>query len=73
MLGAFLGWQKVIYIFFAGAIIGLVASIVLMLLSKRIRSTRVVPFGPFLALAAFTAIIYGDKIIAFYLDNFLNI
>ena len=73
MLGAFLGWQKVIYIFFAGAVIGLVVSIVLMLLSKRIRSTRVVPFGPFLALAAFTAIIYGDKIIAFYLDNFLNI
>jgi leader peptidase (prepilin peptidase)/N-methyltransferase len=73
MLGAFLGWQKVIYIFFAGAFIGLLASIVLMFLSSRIRSDRVVPFGPFLALAAFTAIVYGDKIIAFYRDNFMNI
>lgn len=71
MLGAFLGWQKVVLVFFAGACIGLVVSIVLMIISKNIRSTRVIPFGPFLAAAAMVAIIYGDNIIKFYLDNFL--
>ncbi|MCP4704050.1 MAG: prepilin peptidase, partial [candidate division Zixibacteria bacterium] len=71
MLGAFLGWQKVVLIFFGGAVIGLVVSIVLMIVSKEIRSTRTIPFGPFLAAAAMIAIIYGDALISFYLNNFL--
>lgn len=70
MLGAFLGWQKVVLIFFTGACLGLVASIIMMIVSKNIRSTRVIPFGPFLATAAMIAIIYGDRIISLYLDNF---
>ncbi len=70
MLGAFLGWQKVVLIFFGGAVIGLFVSIVLMIVSKNIRTTRVIPFGPFLAAAALIAIIYGDSIISFYLNNF---
>lgn len=71
MLGALLGWQKVVLIFFTGAVIGLVVSIILMIVSKEVRSTRVIPFGPFLAAAAMIAIIYGDRIIEFYLNNFL--
>ncbi len=71
MLGAFLGWQKVVLIFFAGAFIGLFVSIIMMIVSKKVRSTRVIPFGPFLAAAAMIAIIYGDSIISFYLNNFL--
>ncbi len=71
MLGTVLGWQKVVLIFFTGAVIGLLASIVMMIVSKNIRSTRVIPFGPFLAAAAMIAIIYGDRIISYYLDNFL--
>ncbi|RKX17425.1 MAG: prepilin peptidase, partial [Candidatus Zixiibacteriota bacterium] len=71
MLGAFLGWQKVVLIFFAGAFIGLFVSIIMMIVSKNVRSTRVIPFGPFLATAAMIAIIYGDSIISFYLNNFL--
>jgi len=71
MLGAFLGWQKVVLVFFGSAIVGLVISVIIMLFSSKLRSTRVVPFGPFLAIAAFIAIIFGDKIISFYLNNFL--
>ncbi|UCD18376.1 MAG: prepilin peptidase [Candidatus Zixiibacteriota bacterium] len=73
MLGAFLGWQKIVLIFFAGALIGLVISIIVMFFSKKVRSTRVIPFGPFLAAAAFLAIIYGDSIISFYISHFFNI
>ncbi|MFH2036758.1 MAG: prepilin peptidase [Candidatus Zixiibacteriota bacterium] len=71
MLGAFLGWQKVVLIFFGGAAIGLIVSIIAMIVSSKIRSTRVIPFGPFLAVAAFLSMIYGEKIISFYINNFL--
>jgi len=70
MLGAFLGWEKVVFIFFGSAAIGLVVSLFLMIFSKKLRDSRVIPFGPFIALAAFLAIVYGDKIIAFYISNF---
>ena len=73
MLGAFLGWQKVVLIFFGGAVIGLLVSIILLVISKDIRSSRVIPFGPFLASAAMIAIIYGDSIISFYLKNFFSV
>ncbi|MBD3403058.1 prepilin peptidase [candidate division GN15 bacterium] len=71
MLGAFLGWQKVLFVFIASAAIGLVVSIIMMLLSARMREERVIPFGPFLAGAAMLAILYGDRIIEFYVTNFL--
>jgi leader peptidase (prepilin peptidase)/N-methyltransferase len=67
MLGAFLGWEKIVLIFIASAVIGLVISVVVMSFSARLRRERIVPFGPFLALAAMLAILYGDPIIDFYL------
>ncbi|MCX6830505.1 MAG: prepilin peptidase [candidate division Zixibacteria bacterium] len=73
MLGAFLGWQKIIFIFFASAAIGLLISMIVMLFSRRVRSTRVIPFGPFLAIAAIIAIIYGDTFIDFYLRHFFRL
>lgn len=73
MLGAFLGWEKVIFIFFAAAVIGLLASIIIMALSKKVRKTRVIPFGPFLALAAYVAILYGDNLIDLYINHFWRV
>ena len=73
MLGAFLGWQKVLLIFISSALIGAVVSIVLMIVSARIRQSRVVPFGPFLAAAAVLAMCYGDQIISFYLTEFVGL
>ncbi len=73
MLGAFLGWQKVVFIFFGGAVIGLLASIIVMTFSKKVRQTRMIPFGPFLAIAAMVAIIYGDQLIGYYLSSFWNV
>nr|MBN2277719.1 prepilin peptidase [candidate division Zixibacteria bacterium] len=73
MLGAFLGWQKVIFIFFGSALVGLLVSLVLLYFSKKLRANRVIPFGPFLAAAAFIAILYGDRVIAYYINNFFPI
>jgi leader peptidase (prepilin peptidase)/N-methyltransferase len=73
MLGAFLGWQKVLLIFMASAAIGLVVSITIMFFSAKLRKTRLVPFGPFIALAALLAIVWGDTLISFYIHNFLHL
>lgn len=73
MLGAFLGWQKVILIFMASSVIGLVISLILMIFSSKLRESRVIPFGPFLAMAAILSMVYGDQIINYYVSNFLAI
>lgn len=70
MLGTFLGWQKVIIVFFGGAFLGLLISIFLMIFSKKVRSSRLIPFGPFLATAAGVAVVFGDSIINFYMNHF---
>ncbi len=72
MLGAFLGWQKVLLIFISSAIIGLVISLIVMSFSSKLRKERMIPFGPFLALAAVLAICCGDQIISYYVSNFLR-
>ncbi len=71
MLGAFLGWQKVLLIFMLSSVVGLVISLAIMTVSEKLRKERVIPFGPFIAIAAVIAITYGDQIIYFYLENFL--
>jgi leader peptidase (prepilin peptidase)/N-methyltransferase len=73
MLGAFLGWQKVLLIFISSAFIGLIVSIIWMFLSEQVRKERVIPFGPFLAMGAMLAVIYGDQMISYYIQTFLNV
>lgn len=72
MLGAFLGWQKVLLMFIGAAVIGLVMAIVWMMLSRRVRRSRMIPFGPFLAIAAVGTILFGDRLISFYINHFLQ-
>ncbi len=73
MLGAFLGWQKVLLVFISSAAIGLIVSIVALLLSSRVRESRMIPFGPFLAVAAMISVLYGDRIISYYLTHFVGL
>ncbi|MCK5126493.1 MAG: prepilin peptidase [candidate division Zixibacteria bacterium] len=71
MMGAFVGWQKILLIFFGGALIGMVVSIVWMGLSKRVRKERMIPFGPFLAMAAIVVVLFGEQIINYYIEHIL--
>jgi len=72
MLGTFVGWQKVLVIFLGAAVIGMIVSIVWMLLSRRVRQERIIPFGPFLAAAALLVAAHGDGILAFYVNTFFR-
>jgi len=61
MIGAFLGWQKAIFTFFAAPFLGLILGLFNLVLKK----DRLIPYGPFLALAALMALFWADKITAF--------
>lgn len=59
MVGAFIGWEKVLVAFFVAPLFGSIVGIVLKLKEKR----EYIPYGPFLSLAAVISIFWGDEII----------
>ena len=70
-LGAFLGIWKVLLVVVLSAAVGLVFSLFAMAVSASIRKNRIIPFGPFLAVAALIAGVWGDSILEFYVRTFL--
>ena len=66
MIGAFLGWKYIIVSLFLGFFLGAVTGIIL-ILSKIKSREDLVPFGPFIVLGSFVTILWGEKIISWYL------
>jgi len=66
MIGAFLGWRAVLLTIFLAAVSGASVGIALML-ARRQRRQEPIPFGPFLALGALLAMLWGDALLAWYL------
>ncbi|MCL1980698.1 MAG: prepilin peptidase [Proteobacteria bacterium] len=72
MIGAFLGWQSLLYVVFASSLAGSVVGIAAMVKQKKGGLTRI-PFGPFLALAALSYLFLQEQIHGLwrlYLDGF---
>lgn len=67
MIGAFLGWQSCLVVFFLAPMVGLVAGVVVLILGRG----NVIPYGPFLCLGALATILFWPPIWA-YLDNVLT-
>ena len=61
-LGAWFGWQALVPVILMASVIGAVIGIGLKL-TRGLREGGVVPFGPFLALAGITAMIFGPQAI----------
>ncbi|MEX1117512.1 MAG: A24 family peptidase, partial [Terrimicrobiaceae bacterium] len=68
-IGAFLGWQAVLFTIFASSIIGCVAGLAGIFLARDKSGSRI-PFGPFLAVAAAWWLFGGDKLFAWYFSLF---
>ncbi|MBA7495629.1 Prepilin peptidase PppA [subsurface metagenome] len=66
MIGAFLGWRYIIMSLFLGFFLGALAGIIL-ILSKIKSREDVVPFGPFIVLGSFITLLWGEKIITWYI------
>ncbi len=67
-IGAFIGWKLVLLTILIGSAVGSVAGLSSMALFGKTRKDRI-PFGPFLALGAIISVLWGDWVIAVYLDT----
>lgn len=65
MFGAFLGWRAMLFIFFASSILALVFALGRMIV-LRTREGSVIPYGPFLSMAALIYFFAGEKLISAY-------
>ena len=69
-LGAWLGWQSLPLILILSSVVGAVVGISLMLL-RRHQQGNPIPFGPYLAMAGWIALLWGESITRWYLQNLL--
>jgi leader peptidase (prepilin peptidase)/N-methyltransferase len=67
MIGAFLGWQQVFGVLLVASLAGAVVGLALAALQRRSMQTKL-PFGTFLAVAAYMASIVGDDLLSWYLS-----
>jgi leader peptidase (prepilin peptidase)/N-methyltransferase len=70
MLGAFLGWHAVLVTIFLAAVLGACVGLALILLRRKGRKEPL-PFGPFLALGALLAMVWGETIFTWYVSHSL--
>ena len=66
MMGAFLGWQSILFIIMVGSFSGALVGIAVMIKKKKDRRYAI-PFGPFLSLGAVSYLLYGQNIIEWYI------
>ena len=66
MIGAFLGWRYITISLFLGFFLGALAGIILIMLKIKSREDTV-PFGPFIVLGSLITLLWGEKIISWYL------
>jgi leader peptidase (prepilin peptidase)/N-methyltransferase len=66
MIGAFLGWKQVWVVLFLASLAGAIVGIIILRLRGRSLASRL-PFGTFLAVAAFVASLVGESLVAWYI------
>jgi leader peptidase (prepilin peptidase)/N-methyltransferase len=65
MIGAFLGWRQIWIVLFFASLAGAIIGVSLTSLRGRSMQSRL-PFGTFLALAAFAASVWGEALVSWY-------
>ncbi len=67
-LGAWMGWQALPLIILLSSLVGAVCGIALMIIKRRGKEIPI-PFGPYLAMAGWIALLWGDDIMSGYLGT----
>ncbi len=65
MIGAFLGWQALLFVIFFSSVTGTVVGLAAMVKQKKGGATRI-PFGPFLSLAAIVYLFFDQQILHYF-------
>ncbi len=68
-IGAWLGWQVLPLVILLSSVVGAVVGIILIVLARLGRNIPL-PFGPYLAMAGFIALLWGQPIMQSYLQGF---
>ena len=71
MIGAFLGWQQVWVVLFLATLTGALFGITLLAIKKRSLASRL-PFGTFLAMAAYAASLVGERLAHWYTSLYIS-
>jgi leader peptidase (prepilin peptidase)/N-methyltransferase len=66
-LGAFLGWQMLPLVILLASISGIIFAFTHMLIQRQYKSVPL-PFGPYLAVAGWIALLWGNEILQYYLQ-----
>ncbi len=69
-IGAFLGWRLTLLTIFVGAFTGAIAGAVVVMRSKDKDFQAQIPFGIFLGIGAMVAMLFGERVIVWYLGTF---
>ncbi len=67
MVGGFFGWQGAMFTLLVGSVVGSFVGLAVMV-ARRGRLDMEIPFGPFLAAGAILYMLYGPRLIQWYLD-----
>jgi leader peptidase (prepilin peptidase)/N-methyltransferase len=70
LFGAWIGWQLLPLLILMASVVGAIIGISLMLF-KNHQKGQAIPFGPYLAIAGWTTLLWGDKIWFWYLQQVL--
>ena len=65
MVGSFLGWKAVLVTLIVGSLFGAIVGVA-MILGRGADSNVPIPFGPFLAVGALVALLYGNQLLGWY-------
>jgi len=71
MIGAFIGWQGVVFTVLVGSLVGMLIGMIVMIRTRKGLSTML-PFGPFLSLGAVCYLFWGQSFFAWYLGTFIS-
>jgi leader peptidase (prepilin peptidase)/N-methyltransferase len=66
MIGSFLGWRLTLLVFFMAPLFGSVVGIILTIKEGR----RIIPYGPYLSLAAMISVFRGEEILGLFFRRF---
>jgi len=61
MIGAFLGWRSIFFCIFGASIIALLAYLGMAVKAGKFDLKEMLPFGPFLSLAALVYLFFGHR------------
>lgn len=70
-VGALLGWRLTLLTIFLGAFTGAVAGVIVIAKQKEKDLQTQVPFGIFLGIGSIASLLFGEPLIAWYIDKFV--